>query len=119
MVGAGVAVGFGSMLGMTAASYTAATTGFINGAMVGMAEGAASGFILNTGNSLIEGANFGESMKSGMWGAVSGGITGGIYRVVSRVVCKLMPKAVTSGQEQNRIPTDTIHCILGMTIRVT
>ena len=82
-IGIGAAVGFGSMLGTTAASYTLATTGIIKGALIGMANGATSGFILDTGNSLIQGENIGNSLLNGLQGAATGGalgaITGGFF----------------------------------------
>lgn len=77
-VGIGTAVGFSGMLGVTATSFTAATTGFTAGATVGAAGGATSGFVLNTSNSLLAGENFGKSLSNGLNGAIIGGITGGI-----------------------------------------
>ena len=77
-VGIGTAVGFSGMLGITATSFTAATTGFTAGATVGAAGGATSGFVLNTSNSLLAGENFGKSLSNGLNGAIIGGITGGV-----------------------------------------
>ena len=53
-------------------------TGFVNGAQVGLASGMASGFIQNTGNSLLEGADFGGALESGIMGAIMGGASGGL-----------------------------------------
>lgn len=83
-VGIGTAVGFSGMLGVTATSFTAATTGFTAGATVGAAGGATSGFVLNTSNSLLAGENFGKSLSNGLNGAIIGGITGGITGGCSR-----------------------------------
>lgn len=66
------------MLGVTAASFATATTGFTAGATVGVAGGATSGFVLNTSNSLLAGENFGKSLSNGLNGAITGGIWGGI-----------------------------------------
>ncbi len=82
-VGIGAAVGFGGMLGVTAASYTAATTGFIHGALAGAAGGTAGGFISEAGNSLIEGQSLGNSLLNGLYGAASGAISGGLTGGIS------------------------------------
>jgi len=81
-VGIGTAVGFGGMLGVTSASYAAATSGFLHGAFAEAAAGAASGFILDTANSLIDGENLGNSLLNGLagagWGGLSGALSGGL-----------------------------------------
>lgn len=85
-VGIGAAVGFGSALSVSAASLTAASTGIMRGAAIGIAEGTTQGFLMNTLNSLYNGENFGKSLGNGLKGAaidgffgmVSGGVTGAI-----------------------------------------
>lgn len=75
-VGIGAVVGFGSMVGVTAASFTSATTGFLGGATFGGASGAASGFVMETTNALLEGNSFGTALNKGIYGAASGGAFG-------------------------------------------
>lgn len=66
-VGIGAVVGFGSMVGVTAASFTSATTGFLGGATFGGANGAASGFILDTANALLERDNLGKALNDTLY----------------------------------------------------
>lgn len=77
-VGIGVAVGFGGMLCATAIQVSALSTGFLPGAVIGAASGATNGFLLNTGNSLLEGQNLGNSLLSGLSGGFSGAVMGAI-----------------------------------------
>ena len=63
---------------VTAAQMAAASTGFIPGATIGTAGGATSGFVLNTGNSLMDGERFGGALQSGLMGGLTGGIFGGL-----------------------------------------
>lgn len=81
--GVAAATGFGGMLGITSAQWAAGMTGFVNGAQVGLASGMASGFIQNTGNSLLEGADFGGALESGIMGAIMGGASGGLMGGIS------------------------------------
>ena len=81
--GVAAATGFGGMLGITSAQWAAGMTGFVNGAQVGLASGMASGFIQNTGNSLLEGADFGGALESGIMGAIMGGASGGLVGGIS------------------------------------
>ena len=76
--GVAAAVGFGGMMSVTAAQMAAASTGFIPGATIGAAGGATSGFVLNTGNSLMDGERFGGALQSGLMGGLTGGIFGGL-----------------------------------------
>ena len=81
--GVAAATGFGGMLGITSAQWAAGTAGFVNGAQVGLASGMTSGFIQNTGNSLLEGADFGGALESGIMGAIMGGASGGLVGGIS------------------------------------
>ena len=56
----------------------AVSTGFIPGATIGAAGGATSGFVLNTGNGLVDGDRFGGALQSGLMGGLTGGIFGGL-----------------------------------------
>ncbi|MFR8355771.1 MAG: RHS repeat domain-containing protein [Parabacteroides sp.] len=76
--GVAAAVGFGGMMSVTAAQMAAASTGFIPGATIGAAGGATSGFVLNTGNGLVDGDRFGGALQSGLMGGLTGGIFGGL-----------------------------------------
>ncbi len=76
--GVAAAVGFGGMMSVTAAQMAAASTGFIPGATIGAAGGATSGFVLNTGNSLMDGERFGGALQSGLMGGITGGVFGGL-----------------------------------------
>lgn len=76
--GVAAAVGFGGMMSVTAAQMAAASTGFIPGATIGAAGGATSGFVLNTGNSLMDGERFGGALQSGLMAGITGGVFGGL-----------------------------------------
>lgn len=80
-VGGAVAGALGGM--------TLGTMGFINGAITGASMGASSGFILGTGNSMMAGENFGNSLLDGLeqsavdgvFGGITGGLSGGIKAI--------------------------------------
>lgn len=55
----------------TVAQMTVASTGFIPGATIGAVGGATSGFVLNTGNSLMDGERFGGALQSGLMGGLT------------------------------------------------
>lgn len=76
--GVAAAVGFGGMMSVTAAQMAAASTGFIPGATIGVAGGATSGFVLNTGNSLVDGDRIGGALQSGLIGGLTSGLIGGM-----------------------------------------
>lgn len=76
--GVAAAVGFGGMMSVTAAQMAAASTGFIPGATIGAAGGATSGFVLNTGNSLMDGDRLGGALQNGLMGGLTGGVFGGL-----------------------------------------
>ena len=71
--GLGAAVGAGSVV---AGAALAPVLGV--GAVAGATLGAASGFVLGTGNTLINGGSFDEAIATGGKGALVGGITGGV-----------------------------------------
>jgi len=77
-VGVWAALGAGGMLSVTAASLSSATAGFIPGATFGAASGAASEFVLDTANALLEGDNLGNALNKGIFGAAKGGFFGGL-----------------------------------------
>ena len=83
-VGSGVnaAIAGGSFASGFVGTATVSSTGFIAGAGTGAASGFASGFITGTGNSLLAGNSFGQSLQNG-WtegviGLGTGGLIGGI-----------------------------------------
>ena len=88
-VGSGVnaAIAGGSFASGFTGTATITSTGFWAGAGTGAASGLTSGFITGTGNSLLAGNSFGQSLQDG-WteglmglgsGVVVGGICGGIH----------------------------------------
>ena len=90
-IGSGVnaAIAGGSFASGFTGTATVTSTGFWAGAGTGAASGLASGFITGTGNSLLAGNSFGQSLQDG-WteglmglgsGVVVGGICGGIDAV--------------------------------------
>jgi hypothetical protein len=62
------------------------SSSFISGATAGAAAGAASGFVAGSGNALVGGSSFGQSMRAGLsageigaaGGAILGGLNGGL-----------------------------------------
>ena len=89
------------MLGITSAQWAAGMTGFVNGAQVGLASGMASGFIQNTGNSLLEGADFGGALESGIMGAIMGGASGGLMGGISGgISARIQGKDFWTGAEK-------------------
>ena len=99
--GVAAATGFGGMLGITSAQWAAGMTGFVNGAQVGLASGMASGFIQNTGNSLLEGADFGGALESGIMGAIMGGASGGLMGGISGgISARIQGKDFWTGAEK-------------------
>ena len=81
-VGAAAGIGIAGVLGGSMMGAVAGTTGFVNGMITSATFGASSGFILGTGNSLIQGETFGNSLVNGLTqGAIDGlinGVAGGI-----------------------------------------
>ncbi len=81
-VGAAAGIGIAGVLGGPMMGAVAGTTGFVNGMITSATFGASSGFILGTGNSLIQGEGFGNSLVNGLTqGAIDGlinGVAGGI-----------------------------------------
>lgn len=99
--GVAAATGFRGMLGITSAQWAAGMTGFVNGAQVGLASGMASGFIQNTGNSLLEGADFGGALESGIMGAIMGGASGGLMGGISGgISARIQGKDFWTGAEK-------------------
>ena len=84
--GVGAAAGAAGGLIGGAVSNSIVSGGFAGGFLSGAAGGAASGFISSTGNSLMRGCDFTQSIQNGIVGsssgALSGGFTGGIVRGV-------------------------------------
>lgn len=90
-IGSGVnaAIAGGSFASGFVGAATVSSTGFIAGAATGAASGFASGFITGTGNSLLAGNGFGQSLQNGLaegviglgTGGLIGGICGGIEAV--------------------------------------
>ena len=89
--GVNAAIAGGSFASGFVGSSTVSSTGFWAGAGTGAASGFASGFISGTGNSLLAGNNFRQSLQNG-WkeglmglgsGAVIGGICGGIDAAIN------------------------------------
>ena len=92
-VGSGInaTIAGGSFASGFVGSATVSSTGFWAGAGTGAASGFTSGFLSGTGNSLLAGNSFGQSLQDG-WkeglmglgsGAVIGGICGGIDAAIN------------------------------------
>ncbi len=73
----------GSITSITATQFSVASMGIVPGATFGAANGMANGFLLDAGNSLIQGKSFGQAMNAGAKGALQGAVSGGIAGGVS------------------------------------
>ncbi|MBK7480634.1 MAG: hypothetical protein IPI69_13565 [Bacteroidales bacterium] len=80
-VGAGVNVAMagGSFgVGFMGTAVGVSSTGFVAGAATGAAAGFSGGFVTNSGNAWMGGANFGEGLWSGVKGGGIGALAGGM-----------------------------------------